>query len=230
MDWINSLNGIGQWLKGIAGGASDYDKAAEDAADVKTELAENLIFATRSEKRETLNLTHVANAANHLKRLPDCGESFHCIVKGNYPQWALVPATIRLAESSIDELYLVTLGFSKDNASELLELIDAKKIASASILCSCYFKAHDQAIYFPLLKGMTERNQRMIAMRTHAKIILIKFASGLCLTIEGSANLRSCRNIEQFVMVNDPCLYEFHKGWIETIFETNARASTNSDE
>jgi hypothetical protein len=37
--------------------------------------------------------------------------------------------------------------------------------------------------------------------------------------IESSANLRSCRNIEQFTMTNDRELLTFHRSWMETVID-----------
>lgn len=204
------------------------DVAAEAAADVSVEIAENHKFIRQrsTDRQQRLNLLHVANAANHLERLPSEGETFHCVVKGNYPQWALVPAIIKLANAPIRRLYLVTLGFSKANAVELVELIDSGQIQNATALVSAYFKAQDSPIYDPIYTALTERNQRMLAMRTHAKIILA-LTDAHALSIEGSANLRSCRNIEQFTITNDRTLFDFHAGWIDGIF--NARTTTNPD-
>ena len=42
----------------------------------------------------------------------------------------------------------------------------------------------------------------------------LKLADGRCVIIEGSANLRSCRNVEQFTATESPDLYQFHRAWI----------------
>ncbi len=64
------------------------------------------------------------------------------------------------------------------------------------------------------------------AVRSHAKLLMIDLAAGDALTIETSANLRSCKNIEQYVITNDRSLLEFHRAWIEDAVrdvETNGK-------
>ncbi|HQY89612.1 MAG TPA: hypothetical protein PK402_13245 [Tepidisphaeraceae bacterium] len=221
-DWWNSLTRFPI-------GPAAHDALAESVADVSVEIARDAkhVRPALNEKRKRLNLLHIANAANHLDGLPEENESWHLIVKGNYPQWALVPAILKLADTPIRRLYLVTLGFSRANGNELLDLIDADQIENVTALVSCYFKAQDKAIYEPIHAGLTQRGQRMLAMRTHAKIILAQ-TDKHSLSIEGSANLRSCRNIEQFTIVNDRALFDFHAGWIDEVI-ANARPATNTD-
>ena len=52
-------------------------------------------------------------------------------------------------------------------------------------------------------------------MRTHCKLILAKMADGTAYVVEASANLRSSKNIEQFVLTQDIGLYQFHRAWID---------------
>ena len=45
--------------------------------------------------------------------------------------------------------------------------------------------------------------------RCHAKVVTLAFADGLRLTFEGSANLRTNRNMENLCVVNDPGLHDW---------------------
>jgi hypothetical protein len=58
---------------------------------------------------------------------------------------------------------------------------------------------------------------RIAALRSHAKLLLFELTDGRKITVESSANLRSCRNVEQFSMTNDPALLSFHAGWIDEL-------------
>lgn len=44
---------------------------------------------------------------------------------------------------------------------------------------------------------------------------MMRLTDGRTITIESSANLRSCKNMEQMTLYGDPGLYSFHTGWIE---------------
>jgi hypothetical protein len=170
-------------------------------------------------KRETLHLLHVANAAKQIERLPDQGESVHCIMRGNYHAWDLIPAALKLAApATIDRLYIATLGFNSANAAELVGLLDAGHVAGVTFLCSAYFRDASGETFKPLADQLLERGQRIAAIRTHAKIQAYTLTDGRAIVIESSANLRSCRNIEQFCMTQDRALFDFHAGWIDEVF------------
>jgi hypothetical protein len=46
----------------------------------------------------------------------------------------------------------------------------------------------------------------------------MKLSDGQQLSVESSANLRSCRNIEQMTLINSPSLHKFHARWIDQLF------------
>lgn len=56
-------------------------------------------------------------------------------------------------------------------------------------------------------------------MRTHTKLLLIETTAGDCYTIESSANLRSCKNVEQSTFTNDRPLFDFHRQWLNELFQ-----------
>jgi len=42
----------------------------------------------------------------------------------------------------------------------------------------------------------------------------MELTDGRCVVVESSANLRSCRNIEQFTMSHDRALLQFRRSWM----------------
>ena len=186
---------------------------------VRAGIQQDLKLVRTSIKRQTTHLLHVANAAKHIEQLPGSGESLHGIMRGNYNAWDFVPAVLQLASPvTIDHLFVATLGFNKANAGELMLLLDSGKIRSCTFICSCYFRDTSSDIYQPLAAGLLERRQKVAAVRSHAKLLGFAMSDGRHFLIESSANLRSCRNIEQFALHADRDLYEFHKGWIDSLF------------
>lgn len=170
-------------------------------------------------KRTTLHLLHVANAAKQIERMPSEGESIHCIMRGNYHAWDLIPAALKLsAPAKIAELYIATLGFNQANGRELLALLDGGHVGRVTFLASVYFKDASPETYKPLADELLARGQRIAAIRTHAKIQAYRLTDGRAIVVESSANLRSCRNIEQFCMTGSIDLYEFHRTWMDEVF------------
>ena len=101
----------------------------------------------------------------------------------------------------------------------MLALLDAAKVKSVALLVSHYFKSSNAEIYSALVPHLLQRGHRVCAMRTHAKMTLIKTSDGIEYVIESSANLRSCKNVEQFVMSRDHELYDFHRRWISDLID-----------
>jgi hypothetical protein len=56
-------------------------------------------------------------------------------------------------------------------------------------------------------------NDQVIAALS--KVACLAFADGLKLVFEGSANLRTNKNVEQMTVINDPGLHDWHAAWID---------------
>jgi hypothetical protein len=185
--------------------------------------------------RLPIDLTHMRHAAGRkmadfrkgnpdamkiLHDLPGPGESLHGVLSGRFALFDLIPALINVTDQPIDDLTLATLSFSKYNAADLLNLIDAGKVKNVGLLISYFFKAQNRPLYDALVPQLRELGFPVLSMRVHAKLILARMADGTKYVIESSANLRSCDNVEIFVMTRDDALYDFHHQWIYGQFLT----------
>lgn len=159
-------------------------------------------------------------AVETIGRLPDSFDCFHIVISGKFALWNMVPAILELAAPiKIAALTVATLGFSKANIAEMMQLMDAGKIARVSMLCSHYFRGTSKGIWeFAAAELAKRRTARFLSIRTHAKLLLVKLEDGRTVTIESSANLRSCKNIETATILGHPRCYEFHTGWIDQLF------------
>lgn len=182
------------------------------AADVRFDEPPTIERIFRAETART--------AAETLRAIPTANQATHLVINGRFALWDFVPALLLLAGESvtIESLHLATLGFSRKNVLELTTLLDARKISRVSLLCSHYFKGTSGGIYEYAQAELAARRQRFASVRTHAKLVLARFSDGRTLTFESSANLRSCRNIEQLVVCGHPDLYRFHTQWIDELF------------
>ena len=100
------------------------------------------------------------------------------------------------------------------------------------MLTGLYFKRRETAVYSRLVSGLLQRGQRYAAFKNHAKIILIG-KSKHWITVEGSANFTSNPRLEQYVISNDRTLYNFHKAWMDGVFDDskeNKRKGKNNGE
>lgn len=200
--------------------------AALDVLEIEAELGElpHLDGDRRHIAGETdrtyRNAMQAKSAAEAIGQLPGHREAYHLAISGRFALWDCVPAVLTLAAPvAIESLYIATLGFSKANVEGMAELLDAGSVGRISLICSHYFKGTSEAIYTFGAEQLAARGQRFISIRSHAKLLAMKLTDGRTITIEASANLRSCKNIEQLTVIGDRGLYEFHTIWMEELFQ-----------
>jgi hypothetical protein len=198
-----------------------YDELQGHEVDAARELHggdRKHVSQRTADKRVMLDARRLQNALDTIGRLPDKGESFHIVTWKRFSLWHVVKATLALAKPvTISRLTVATLGFSKDNLDELLQLLDCGDIGRVDFLYSVYFKSNERQSCERLTHELTTRGHRVVAMLTHAKVLLVELTDGRGFTVESSANLRSCASIEQITMTQDADLTAFHRKWIDEI-------------
>lgn len=203
-----------------------FDESAIDARLIEAELAAMPHLDTDLRFEEPITIERIfraqpmATAAETLAAIPRADQAWHLLINGRFALWDFVPAALKLAGEhvTIKQLHLATLGFSRKNIAELAALLDAGKVQSVALLCSHYFKGTSGGIYEFAQAELAARKQRFASIRTHAKVVLMRLSDDRTIAIESSANLRSCKNIEQVSVYGLPDLYRFHAGWMEPLF------------
>lgn len=197
-----------------------FDDAAEfDHVAIRDRFAAETFARTvrrQTVRRTTFDERRVKCAAASLAALPEHEESIHLVVGGEFAGFDLLPAFLRLAKAKhFEALHLTTLGFSRENFAQLEVMIAAKEIrpSTLAILCGDFFRRADPGLWD--IGKLIARKYRFTfrSYRNHTKLILAQLA-GKSYVVEGSANLRSCANIEQFTITQSPALYAFHLTWI----------------
>ena len=174
----------------------------------------------RGVRRNFRDARKIKSAAEAIGELPQQDEALHLAVSGRFALWHMVPAALSLARCGIAELRIATLGFSQRNISDLCGLLDAGKVAKTWLLCSHYFKGTSGPAYqFASDELGKRKSARFLSLRTHAKLLLMRFTDGRTISVESSANLRSCKNIEQMTLIGCPAVYDFHVGWMDELFQ-----------
>ena len=192
--------------------SGDVDKARQLPQDRK--------LVRRSDKAVVLDARRLANALQHIGRLPAEGETLHLVTEKMYSMAHIIPATLHLAApATIRYLAVVTLSFSQPNLIDLLALLDSGQIGAVDFLYSVYFKSNNKEQCQHLADALTARGQRVFAGLIHAKLLLIELTDGRRYTVESSANLRSCASIEQISMFSDPALFDFHRTWTDEVLK-----------
>jgi hypothetical protein len=196
----------------------EFDPDANPEVDTAARLSGDRRHVRTPTRRLFRDYRSNPDAFRHLDPLPAAGESLHGVISGKYALFDLVAAIIERTGQNLSHLYLCTLGFSKQNGADLCGFLDAGQVGRVTLVCSHYFEKTSANIYDVVVPELVKRGQRVLAMRSHTKMLLARTADGTCYVCESSANLRSCVNIEQFVLTNCPDLYAFHQTWIEELF------------
>jgi len=200
--------------------------AALDVLAVEMELAElphlegDDQVVTDATDRQILDARRVTAAAECIGGLlPGADQAIHAVISGRFALADLIPAVLELAKpATIAELRITTLGFSKPNIAMLCQLLDGGSIDRLTLVCSHYFKATSGAIHEYATEELSRRPHcRFLSIRNHAKLLLMRLTDGRMLTVESSANLRSCKNIETLTVIGSPAVHQFHARWIDEL-------------
>jgi len=196
----------------------------QDQVDAQRRLGGDRKHISRSEKRLMLDARRLQNCLGHIGRLPEPAESFHLVTHGRYSLFDVIKTTLTLAApATIAHLAISTLGFNRYNIEDLAAMLDEGQIGRLDFLYSLYFRSNERELCEGLAHELTRRGQRVLALRTHAKLLLIQLTDDRFFVVESSGNLRSCYNIEQIVMTHDRALFDFHTQWIEDVFKEHHR-------
>lgn len=148
---------------------------------------------------------------------PDCLLSV--VVKGSFEFGDLIGALVR-KYGGASEVILNSLSIGEQNVDTLADLMRDGLIPAVTIILSDYFYAqHRNTVYRYLHETLPLEKTTVAVSGIHTKICLLRLADGTPLTIQGSANLRSSQNVEQFAAVNSESEYAFHREWMLNLCE-----------
>lgn len=162
----------------------------------------------------------VHRAIDAIGRLPGPNDICHLIVAGQHSLWNMVQAILELAKPvTILSLHTATLGFAAKSVPEMMDLLDTGNIGELVLICSHYFANTSGGIFELATEEFGKRPAkcRLVKAQTHAKILAIKLSDNRTVTIEASANLRSCGAMENATIFGQPSVYQFHRDWIAGI-------------
>ena len=160
-------------------------------------------------------MASIAAAADVVRHIPAEGEAFHGLMTGYYDLMHLLIALLARLASPCLHLRISTLCLSARNVQELATLLDTDAVRTASLLVSGFFRRQEKEIFAELLLEMNTRNAPIGAAPCHAKIITLHLEDGRKFTLEGSANLRTNRSIEQFTLIHHAGLHDHYAAWID---------------
>jgi hypothetical protein len=159
----------------------------------------------------------IKEAADTLAHLPAGGQSLHAVMTARLDMTDVVNALLGKL-GRCDRLALATLGYNRRNFRAMLGWLDSGAVGSLLLVASIFFRSHNGALWQETLTELGRRGCRAACCPSHCKTMAMSFADGTRLAVEGSANLCSNGSArEQFTVINDAGLYDWHAGWIEAL-------------
>jgi len=152
--------------------------------------------------------------AGQLDPLPAEGETLHVVLPGGIALGEIVWAVVDRTDQP-GKLCVSTLGFGRRWIAGLIDRLRDGRITSGVVVCSNYFRRSDPTEFADAAAALAPWPVTLTDARTHAKIFVFGPFCG-----EGSANLRSCRSIENVSITNDENLARFHAKWISELAHT----------
>ena len=181
-----------------------------------TEAADPEVPRGKMIKAAARRTAMLAEARDVLSVLPGPGEALHALMTGRYDLLALIMVLLE-ERGRCETLRIATLSYNARNVAELLNQLDAGTIGRLTLLCSAFFRSHNPELWTALRDGLAKRSgrHRQAAARSHAKVVCMAFKDGGRWVLEGSANLRTNSNKEQFCLILDAGLHDWHARWID---------------
>jgi hypothetical protein len=157
----------------------------------------------------------IREAREILDVLPAPGEATHALVSCRLDLADVLDALLE-KKGRCDRMAVATLGYSARNHRAMLRWLDSGQVTSLTLLASRFFRAHCGERWQETLAEFRKRGQRAACAASHAKVCALSFADGTSYAVEGSSNLAGSGSVkEQFALINDGGLCEWHRRWIE---------------
>jgi hypothetical protein len=159
----------------------------------------------------------IREAKDTLANLPAPGESLHALMTARLDMTDVVNALLEKL-GRCDRAMIATLGYNRRNFRTMLSWLDSGAIRSLTLVASIFFRSHQGDLALETIEELRRRGHRAVYCPSHCKVMALTFASGERLSVEGSANLCSNGSArEQFTIINDAALCEWHSQWIEAL-------------
>lgn len=200
---------------------TDYN--IDDFSDLDLNL--DIEFETRyikppkSKGSKNVKYSNAKNLSKEINQLESY--NYNIIVNGSFIFGDFIEAFIAENLLSVKELTLSTLSLNQDNVDSLRNLLDWGLVDCLNLITSGYFYSHEKYNLLPYIYQKLDIDNKFqyAAADSHCKIYLIHLNSGEKIVIQGSVNLRSSDNIEQFTMQQSDIDYDFYYDYQIRILE-----------
>ena len=128
----------------------------------------------------------------------DYSKDYFAIVAGTFIFGDFIEALCWKKRLMPSEVYVTTLGMSRNNIDSLVNLVDCLRVKHVNLIVSHYYAGTERRGLMPYMYQEFKGKPIDVAvLQSHCKIVLIYSGKGNVM-IAGSANLSTSNNVEQF--------------------------------
>lgn len=209
------------------GGASDLDfslsdvtrggesDGIEDSRYLRPRIYDNVLG--------TVSYEHACDFVDSLELCP--GHREFAFVSGNFVFGDVLEAMVDQRKAAPRSMTIQTLSMSEENIDSLRNMVDLMggRLERLRIILSVYFWGHEHrpgqlVPYLYEALDVDGLDFDVAFASIHTKIVSVETLAGHHLVMDGSANLRSSRNIEQLRVECDDELYEYIERFADKVF------------
>lgn len=171
---------------------------------------------------QKIKYEYACNLIDGLRLEP--GFRMFAFVSGNFIFGDVIEALVTQLEIQIKRMTIQTLSMSQNNVDSLRNVIDnCFELESLRLVLSDYFYSHERnpgGLVPYIYERLDVDDVLDVAFAgIHTKIVTIETVEGLKVVMDGSANLRSSRNVEQFRIECDANLYDYIEEFVDKVFK-----------
>ena len=151
-------------------------------------------------------------------------ERITTIVNGSFIFGDFIEAFVIKNKLKIKKMTLSTLSYSENNVDSLKNLMLYGYVDNLNLIVSDYFFGHERANLIPYTYNELDNEHdtfQLAIERTHCKVYIFETYDEKYFVIQGSVNLRSSGNTENFTIEENKTIYTFFDNFLSEIIQRN---------
>lgn len=175
---------------------------------------------------------HACDLVDALELRPGYRE--FAFISGNFVFGDVLEAMVDRGKVAPRRMTVQTLSMSEENVDSLRNVVDLMggRLERLRIVLSVYFWGHEHrpghlVPYLYKALDVPGLDLDVAFASIHTKIVTVETLAGHRLVMDGSANLRSSRNVEQMRIEVDDGLYDFVEGFADRVFAAYSTINRN---
>jgi hypothetical protein len=175
--------------------------------------------SSRHEKRRGMRVHREENLRKVFPEKVEAGTAYHFLSSGDIDQLSY-PTVLIEKMGLFDCFYCSTWTMTHLDVQIIEGWAERGLIQSPTFAVGEYFQKRETAAYATLAAMLQRTGGRLRCFPNHAKLVLMGSAArDEWMVLTGSSNLSMNPRCEQTILWNDREIFEFYRGWFESLFD-----------